>query len=163
MRVSGVGATTGSRATAPTGAGAAKGASGGGAASWHGYGPLSRHRIFAQAISIAHYTSLREVWATVPLDRQRPKHINGAVQCWPFIRTGEMHMNITTAQVKEIRTELAKLQPEKVTLAGNRTLSVKETVFALAPTLERMKKRGFDIQEIAEKLHEKGIEVVQGL
>ena len=68
-------------------------------------------------------------------------------------------MNITTAQVKEIRTELAKLQPEKVTLAGNRTLSVKETVFALAPTLERMKKRGFDIQEIAEKLHEKGIEV----
>ena len=61
-------------------------------------------------------------------------------------------MNITTAQVKEIRTELAKLQPEKVTLAGNRTLSVKETVFALAPTLERMKKRGFDIQEIADKL-----------
>lgn len=68
-------------------------------------------------------------------------------------------MNITTAQVKKIRTELAKLQPEKVTLAGYRTLSVKETVFALAPTLERMKKRGFDIQEIAEKLHEKGIEV----
>ena len=68
-------------------------------------------------------------------------------------------MNITTAQVKEIRTELAKLQPEKVTLAGNRTLSVKETVFALAPTLERMKRRGFDMQEIAEKLHEKGIEV----
>ena len=68
-------------------------------------------------------------------------------------------MNITTAQIKEIRTELTKLQPEKVTLAGNRTLSVKETVFALAPTLERMKKRGFDIQEIAEKLHEKGIEV----
>ena len=68
-------------------------------------------------------------------------------------------MNITTAQVKEIRTELAKLQPEKVTLAGNRTLSVKETVFALAPTLERMKKRGFDTQEIADKLHEKGIDV----
>ena len=68
-------------------------------------------------------------------------------------------MNITTAQVKEIRTELAKLQPEKVTLAGNRTLSVKETVFALAPTLERMKKRGFDIQEITDILHEKGIEV----
>ena len=68
-------------------------------------------------------------------------------------------MNITTAQVKEIRTELAKLQPEKVTLAGNRTLSVKETVFALAPTLERMKKRGFDITELVEKLHEKGIPV----
>jgi hypothetical protein len=38
-------------------------------------------------------------------------------------------------------------------------MTVKAAIFALAPTLERMKKRGFDIQEIAEKLHEKGIEV----
>jgi hypothetical protein len=68
-------------------------------------------------------------------------------------------MNITTAQVKEIRTEFAKLKPEKVTLDGNRSLTVKEAVFALAPTLERMKKRGFDTQELAEKLHAKGIEV----
>ena len=68
-------------------------------------------------------------------------------------------MNITAAQVKEIRQELAKLKPVKVTLDGNRNLTVKEAVRALAPTLERMKKRGFDIQELAEKLHEKGIEV----
>jgi hypothetical protein len=68
-------------------------------------------------------------------------------------------MNITTAQVKEIRLELAKLKPVKVTLDGNRSLTMKEAIFALAPTLERMKKRGFDTQEIAEKLHEKGIEV----
>lgn len=68
-------------------------------------------------------------------------------------------MNITTAQVKEIRLELAKLKPVKFTLDGNRCLTVKEAIFALAPTLERMKKRGFDTQEIAEKLHEKGIEV----
>ena len=68
-------------------------------------------------------------------------------------------MKITTAQIKEIRTELAKLKPEKVTLDGNRSLTVKEAVFALAPTLERMKRRGFDTQEIARKLHEKGIEV----
>ena len=68
-------------------------------------------------------------------------------------------MTITTAQVKEIRTELAKLKPEKITLDGNRSLTVKEAVFALAPTLERMRKRGFDTQEIAEKLHGKGIEV----
>lgn len=68
-------------------------------------------------------------------------------------------MNITTAQVKEIRTEFAKLKPVKVTLDGNRSLTVKEAICALAPTLERMKKRGFDVQEIAEKLHEKGIEV----
>lgn len=68
-------------------------------------------------------------------------------------------MNITTAQVKEIRLELSKLKPVKVTLDGNRSMTVKEAIFALAPTLERMKKRGFDTQEIAEKLHEKGIEV----
>jgi hypothetical protein len=68
-------------------------------------------------------------------------------------------MNITTAQVKEIRTEFAKLKPEKITLDGNRSLTVKEAIFALAPILERMKKRGFDTQEIAKKLHEKGIEI----
>ncbi|CAK7041320.1 MAG: hypothetical protein DELT_02838 [Desulfovibrio sp.] len=68
-------------------------------------------------------------------------------------------MNITTAQVKEIRTEFARLRPTKVALDGNRSLTVKEAVRALAPTLERMKKRGFDTQEIADKLHEKGIDV----
>ena len=66
-------------------------------------------------------------------------------------------MDINAAQVKEIRTEFAKLKPVKITLDGNRSMTVKEAVFALAPTLERMKKRGFDTQEIAEKLHEKGI------
>jgi hypothetical protein len=68
-------------------------------------------------------------------------------------------MSITTAQVRKIRTEFAKLRPEKITLDGNRSLSVKEAVFALASTLERMKKRGFDTQEIAGKLHKKGIAV----
>ena len=68
-------------------------------------------------------------------------------------------MNITAAQVKEIRQEFTKLKPVKVTLDGNRSLTVKEAVFALAPTLERMKNRGFDTQEIAEKLYEKGIDV----
>lgn len=68
-------------------------------------------------------------------------------------------MNITAAQVKEIRLEFAKLKPVKVTLDGNRNMTVKQAIFALAPTLERMKKRGFDTQEIAEKLQEKGIDV----
>jgi hypothetical protein len=68
-------------------------------------------------------------------------------------------MNITASQVKEIRTELAKLKPVKVTLDGNRSLTVKEAIFALAPTIERMKKRGFDTHEIAQKLHGKGIEI----
>jgi hypothetical protein len=71
----------------------------------------------------------------------------------------QKHMSISTAQVKDIRAEFAKLKPVKVTLDGNRSLTVKEAVFALAPVLERMKKRGFDTQEIADKLHEKGIEV----
>ena len=68
-------------------------------------------------------------------------------------------MTITATQLKEIRQEFAALKPASFTLDGNRTMSVKEAVFALAPTLERMKKRGFDTQELAERLHEKGIEV----
>lgn len=68
-------------------------------------------------------------------------------------------MTITASQIKEIRLELAKLKPVKVTLDGNRSLTVKQAIFALAPTLERMKKRGFDTQEIVERLHEKGIAV----
>ena len=68
-------------------------------------------------------------------------------------------MTITTTQLKEIRQEFAALKPASVTLDGNRTMSVKKAVFALAPTLERMKKRGFGTQEIVERLHEKGIEV----
>lgn len=71
----------------------------------------------------------------------------------------ETRPNLTASRLKEIRTEFAKLKPVKVTLDGNRSLTVKEAICALAPTLERMKKRGFDTQEIAEKLHEKGIDV----
>ena len=68
-------------------------------------------------------------------------------------------MPITAAQIKEIRQELARLKPASVTLDGNRVMTIKEAVFALAPTLERMKKRGFDTQEIVERLHEKGIDI----
>ena len=68
-------------------------------------------------------------------------------------------MSITASQLKEIRQEFARLKPAAVTLDGNRAMTVKQAIFTLAPTLERMKKRGFDTQEIVEKLHEKGIEV----
>lgn len=68
-------------------------------------------------------------------------------------------MTITVSQLKEIRQEFAKLKPAAVTLDGNRAMTVKQAIFTLAPTLERMKKRGLDTQEIVEKLHEKGIEV----
>ena len=66
---------------------------------------------------------------------------------------------LTASRIKEIRQELAKMRPAKVTLDGNRVMPVKDIIFALAPALERMRKRGFDTQEIAEKLHEKGIEI----
>ena len=68
-------------------------------------------------------------------------------------------MSITASQLKEIRQEFAKLKTAAVTLDGNRLMTVKQAIFTLAPTLERMKKRGFDTQEIVEKLHEKGIDV----
>lgn len=68
-------------------------------------------------------------------------------------------MSITATQLKEIRQEFAKLKPVKVSLDGNRSLTVKQAIFALAPNLERMRKRGFDVQEIVERLHEKGIDV----
>ena len=68
-------------------------------------------------------------------------------------------MSITASQLKEIRQEFAKLKPATVTLDGNRAMTIKQAIFTLAPTLERMKKRGFDTQEIVEKLHEKSIEV----
>ncbi len=68
-------------------------------------------------------------------------------------------MTITATQLREIRQEFAKLKPAAITLDGNRAMTVKQAIFILAPTLERMKKRGFDTQEIVERLHEKGIEV----
>ena len=68
-------------------------------------------------------------------------------------------MPITASQIKDIRQEFAKLKPATVTLDGNRVMTIKEAIFALAPTLERMKKRGFDSQEIVERLHEKGIDI----
>ena len=68
-------------------------------------------------------------------------------------------MTITVSQLKEIRQEFARLKPATVTLDGNRAMTVKQAIFTLAPTLERMKKRGFDTLEIVEKLHEKGVEV----
>lgn len=67
-------------------------------------------------------------------------------------------MAITAEQVKSIRQELDKLRPETA-LSGNRELSVKQTILALAPALERMKQRGFEVPEIIAKLAEKGIEV----
>lgn len=68
-------------------------------------------------------------------------------------------MPITTEQIREIRQEFARLKPATVTLDGHRPMTIREAIFSLAPTLERMKKRGFDTQEIVERLAEKGIAI----
>ena len=39
-------------------------------------------------------------------------------------------MKITVSQVKDIKAEFATLKPQKVTLDGNRAMTVKEAVFA---------------------------------
>ena len=65
-------------------------------------------------------------------------------------------MVITAEQVKSIRHELDKHRPASAQ-AGDRELSDKQTIFALAPALERMKKRGFELPEIIERLDEKGV------
>ena len=68
-------------------------------------------------------------------------------------------MAITQEQVKAIREELNSLKPETAAVSGNGELTIKQTIMALAPTLERMKKRGFELTEIVSLLHDKGIEV----
>ena len=67
-------------------------------------------------------------------------------------------MTITAEQVKSIRHELDKLRPAPAQ-AGDKELSIKQAILSLAPALERMKKRGFELPEIIAKLAEKGIEV----
>lgn len=68
-------------------------------------------------------------------------------------------MVITATQLKEIGQKFVALKPTSVTLEGSRTMSVKEAVIALAPALERVRKRGFEVQKLVERLREKGIEV----
>lgn len=58
-------------------------------------------------------------------------------------------MPVTRNQVKEIRTYLDSVKPETVAMQGNRPMTMKECIFALAPTLERMRKRGFLPAEIS--------------
>lgn len=68
-------------------------------------------------------------------------------------------MSITPDQIKAIRTEFARLKPARARLDESRPLTVREAIFTLAPTLEQMRRRGFELAELAEKLHDKGIEI----
>lgn len=68
-------------------------------------------------------------------------------------------MSITPDHIKTIRTEFSRLKPARVSLDGSRPLTVREAIFALDPTLERMRRSGFELAELTEKLHDKGIEI----
>ena len=68
-------------------------------------------------------------------------------------------MSTNSEIVRRIQAEFANLQNEKKTLEGNHSMSFREAIRALYPTLHRMKKRGFSTKEIAEKLNEYGINI----
>lgn len=65
--------------------------------------------------------------------------------------------NTNVDKLIEIKDELMKARPDKTRVAKNRKLTQKEIIFALAPALERMKLRGFDTDEMVEKLQKHGI------
>lgn len=65
--------------------------------------------------------------------------------------------NTNVDKLIEIKEELMKARPDKTRAAKNRKLTQKEIIFTLAPALERMKLRGFDTDEIVEKLQKHGI------
>lgn len=55
---------------------------------------------------------------------------------------GNKIMNkISTGLIKEIKEEFSKLKPQKLAMDGNREVTVKEAVLALAPAMEKLKKR----------------------
>lgn len=68
-------------------------------------------------------------------------------------------MSITPDQIKTIQAEFSRLKPARVSLDESRPLTVRDAIFALAPTLKRMCGRDFDLAELTEKLHDKGIEI----
>jgi hypothetical protein len=62
-----------------------------------------------------------------------------------------------TETVRRILAEFPNLQNEKKTLEGSHSMSFRDAVRALYPTLQRMRKRGFTTREITEKLKEYGV------
>ncbi len=68
-------------------------------------------------------------------------------------------MAITMKDVKAIKSDLAKLKPAKLIPPPDQELTNKEIILALAPELNRMKKRGFATDEILKLLKERSINV----
>ena len=55
-----------------------------------------------------------------------------------------------TETVRKILAEFPNLQNEKKMLEGNLSMSFRDAIRSLYPTLQRMRKRGFKTKEIAE-------------
>ena len=68
-------------------------------------------------------------------------------------------MSTNTETVRKIQAEFANLQSEKKTLEGNHSMSFRDAIRALYPTLQRMRKRGFTTREMAQKLNENGVAI----
>ena len=68
-------------------------------------------------------------------------------------------MSTNTEAVRKIQAEFANLQNEKKTLEGNHSMSFRDAIRALYPTLQRMRKRGFTTREMAQKLNENGVAI----
>ena len=68
-------------------------------------------------------------------------------------------MSTNTETIRKIQAEFANLQSEKKTLEGNHSMSFRDAIRALYPTLQRMRKRGFTTREMAQKLNENGVAI----
>ena len=68
-------------------------------------------------------------------------------------------MSTNTETVRRIQAEFTNIQSEKKTLEGNHSMSFRDTIRALYPTLQRMRKRGFTTREMAQKLNENGVAI----
>lgn len=73
-----------------------------------------------------------------------------------------MGKSITVRQAKEARQNLRKLTPANLKLDDDLEMTVKETVFFLAPDLVQMSKRGFTNQELSDGLAGQGIQIKPG-
>ena len=68
-------------------------------------------------------------------------------------------MSTNTETVRRIQAEFANIQSKKKTLEGNHSMSFRDAVRALYPTLQRMRKRGFTTREMTQKLNENGVAI----
>lgn len=73
-----------------------------------------------------------------------------------------MTKSITVKKAKEAIQNLRKLTPANPKLDDDLEMSVKETVFLLAPELVQMTKRGFTIKELSEGLAGESVQIKPG-